>query len=112
MNKRGELSDNITRIMMENVKEFDKILSDGIEKGEFNADIDLQMVTATIYGTKNFIINAPQLTSMMIGYEISDEKNLEEKFKPRIKDYLKKLLKAYLVKENDKTQNTYPAYVK
>ncbi|MFI5157637.1 MAG: TetR/AcrR family transcriptional regulator [Sphingobacteriales bacterium] len=99
MNKRGELSDNITRILMENVKEFDKILSEGVEKGEFNADIDFQMVTATIYGTKNFIINAPQLTSMMIGYEISEEKNLEEKFKPRIKNYLKKLLKAYLVKE-------------
>lgn len=112
MNKRGELSDNITRILMENVKEFDKILSEGIEKGEFNSDIDFEMVTATIYGTKNFIINAPHLTSMMIGYEVSDEKNLEEKFKPRIKDYLKKLLKAYLVKENNNTQNTYPAYVK
>jgi AcrR family transcriptional regulator len=112
MNKRSELSDNITRILMENVTEFHKILLEGVEKGEFNDDIDLQMVTATMYGTKNFIINAPQLTSMMIGYEISDEHNLEEKFKPRIKEYLKKLLKAYLVKENDKSQNTYPAYVK
>jgi AcrR family transcriptional regulator len=112
MNKRGELSDNITRIINGNVLEFNKILSEGIEKGEFNEDIDFQMVTATIYGTKNFIINAPQLTSMMIGYDVTDEKNLEEKFKPRIKNYLKELLKAYLVKENDNTQNTYPAYVK
>lgn len=112
MSKRGELSDNITRILMENVTEFHKLLSEGVANGEFNEDIDFQMVTATIYGTKNFIINAPQLTSTMIGYEVSDEKNLEEKFKPRIKSYLKKLLKAYLVKENDNTQNTYPAYVK
>jgi len=112
MNKRGELSDNLTKMLMENVHEFHKILKEGIDNGEFNEDVDLELVTATLYGTKNFIINAPQLTSAMLGYDILDEKNLEEKFKPRIKAYQKKLLRAYLVKENDKTQNTYPAYVK
>ena len=112
MNKRTELSENLTKILMENVNEFHKILKEGVDNGEFNGDVDFEMVTATIYGTKNFIINAPQLTSMMLGYDILDEKNLEEKFKPRIKAYQKKLLRAYLVKENDKTQNTYPAYVK
>jgi len=112
MNKRTELSENLTKILMENVNEFHKLLKEGVDNGEFNEDVDFEMVTATIYGTKNFIINAPQLTSMMLGYDILDEKNLEEKFKPRIKAYQKKLLRAYLVKENDKTQNTYPAYVK
>ncbi|WP_461449386.1 TetR/AcrR family transcriptional regulator [Mucilaginibacter sp.] len=112
MNKRGELSDNLTKMLMENVIEFHKILQEGIDNGEFNEDVDLDMVTATLYGTKNFIINAPQLTSAMLGYEILDEKNLEEKFKPRIKAYQKKLLKAYLVKEHDNSHNTYPAYVK
>jgi len=112
MNKRTELSESLTRILMENVNEFHKILKEGVDNGEFNEDVDFEMVTATLYGTKNFIINAPQLTSMMLGYDILDESNLEEKFKPRIKAYQKKLLRAYLVKENDKTQNTYPAYVK
>ena len=112
MNKRGELSENLTNILMQNVEEFNNILREGVANGEFDADIDLELVTATIYGTKNFIINAPQLTSAMLGYDILDEKNLEEKFKPRIRAFQKKLLRAYLVKENDKTQNTYPAYVK
>jgi TetR/AcrR family transcriptional regulator len=44
-------------------------------------------------------MNAPQMASMMLGYDAQDEKNLEEKFKPRIKAYLKTLLKAYLVKK-------------
>jgi len=99
MNSRNQLSENISDILLQNVVEFHKILTEGIEKGEFKNDIDFEMVTATIYGTKNFIINAPQLTSMMLGYDIQDEKNLEEKFKPRIKSYLRKLLWAYLVKD-------------
>lgn len=112
MNKRTELSENLTKILMQNVNEFHKILKEGVDNGEFNTDVDFELVTATIYGTKNFIINAPQLTSMMLGYDILDEKNLEEKFKPRIKAYQKRLLKAYLVKENNNSQNSYPAYVK
>jgi AcrR family transcriptional regulator len=99
--KRGELTDKLTKIVMTNCIELKKILSEGIEKGELNEDVDADMVIATIYGTKNFIINTPHMTSTMLGYDIQDEKNLEEKFKPRIKSYLKTLLKAYLLHEHE-----------
>jgi AcrR family transcriptional regulator len=97
MAKRGELTDKLTGIMMTTVIEVGKILADGIASGEFDKDIDAEMVIATIYGTKNFIINAPHMTTAMLGYDIKDEKNLEDKFKPRIKIYMKKLLKSYLL---------------
>jgi len=103
MQRRDELADKISDILMKNVSEIHKILQEGIDNGEFNKDIDMEMVTATLYGTKNFIINAPQLTSNMLGYDIQDEKMLEERLKPRIQAYLKKLLKAYLLKEHDNT---------
>jgi TetR/AcrR family transcriptional regulator len=103
MQRRGDLADSIANILMKNVSEIHKILQDGIDNGEFNKDIDLEMVIATVYGTKNFIINAPQLTSNMLGYDIQNEKLLEERLKPRIAAYLKKLLKAYLLNEHDNT---------
>jgi TetR/AcrR family transcriptional regulator len=103
MQRRGDLADQISGILMANVSELKKIIQDGVDKGEFNEDVDKEMVIATIYGTKNFIINAPQLTTAMLGYDIQDEKLLEEKLKPRIEAYMKKLLKAYLVKEHDNT---------
>lgn len=103
MQRRDELADKISDILMKNVSEVHKILQEGIDNGEFNSDIDMEMVTATLYGTKNFIINAPQLTSNMLGYDIQDEKMLEERLKPRIQAYLKRLLKAYLLKEHDNT---------
>ena len=103
MQRRGDLADNISEILMKNVSELQKIIQDGIDKGEFNKDIDVQLVIATVYGTKNFIINAPQLTTAMLGFDIQDEKLLEERLKPRIESYMKKLLKAYLVNDHDNT---------
>jgi len=40
----------------------------------------------------------------MLGHDIRDEKFLEEKLKPRLKVYMKKLLKAYLMNDNDNTK--------
>jgi len=101
MQRRGELSDKITDILMKNANEVRKILKEGVDKGEFNKDMDTEMVIATIYGTKNFIVNTPQLTSKLLGYDIQNDKFLEEKFKPRIESYLKTLLKSYLLNEHD-----------
>jgi AcrR family transcriptional regulator len=101
INKRWGLTDKITEILMTNVMEFKKIFDEGIKNGSFHKDTDVQLLTATIFGTKNYIINSPHIASLMLGHDIRDEKFLEEKLKPRIKKYMKKLLKAYLMNDND-----------
>jgi TetR/AcrR family transcriptional regulator len=97
MNRRTELSDRVRNILMQNIVEFRKILQDGIDNGEFKPDTDTDMVTATLYGTKNYVVNMPVMTSTLLGYDIQDDKILEEKFKPRMKSYMKNLLKCYLL---------------
>jgi AcrR family transcriptional regulator len=104
ISKRSDLTDKITEILMVNVMEFKKIFDEGIKNGSFYKDIDTQLITATIFGTKNYIINSPHIASLMLGHDIRDEKFLEEKLKPRIKIYMKRLLKAYLLKDNDNTK--------
>jgi TetR/AcrR family transcriptional regulator len=101
--RRNTLTDKLTDMMMVNLNEFRRIINEGIQNGEFKKDIDSDMVTATIYGTKNFIINTPHVSSMMLDHDIQDEKFLEKELKPRLKSYLKKLLKAYLLEEHDNT---------
>jgi len=101
MQRKGELSDSITDMLMKSASEVHKILQDGVDKGEFNKDVDIEMVIATIYGTKNFIVNSAPLTSKLIGYDIQNDKLLEERMKPRIEAYLKKLLRSYLLNEHD-----------
>jgi AcrR family transcriptional regulator len=101
ISKRSGLTDKITEILMTNVMEFKKIFDEGIKSGSFNKDIDTALLTATIFGTKNYIINMPSISSVMLGHDIRDEKFLEEKLKPRIKKYMKRLLKSYLMNDND-----------
>jgi AcrR family transcriptional regulator len=101
MNKRSALTDQLTEILMTNILEFRKILEDGIKSGDFRKDSDTDLITATIFGTKNYIINNSNVSSRMLGFDVSDHKNLEEQLKPRLKLYMKKLLKAYLLNEND-----------
>ena len=103
INRRTDLSDKIRDILMKNVSELFKIMQEGVDKGEFNKDIDFQMVTATLYGTKNFIVNTPLMTSAMLGYDIQDEKIIETKLKPRLKNFFKNLIKSYLLNENEHT---------
>jgi hypothetical protein len=104
LSKRSDLTDKITQILMVNVLEFKKIFDEGIKNGSFHKDIDIQLATATIFGTKSYIINTPNMSSLILGHDIRDEKFLEEKLKPRVKTYMKRLLKAYLVNDNDKTK--------
>ncbi|WP_345949788.1 MULTISPECIES: TetR/AcrR family transcriptional regulator [unclassified Mucilaginibacter] len=99
--RTGELSDKITEMVMQNVVEFRKILHEGIEKGEFGRDIDTDMAVATVFGLKTQIVNSHHISSLMLGYDTQDTQNIQEKLKPRITTYLKKLLKAYLLVEND-----------
>ena len=101
MKRRSEISDNLRAILMKNIGELKKILQEGINNGEFKKSTDIQMVIATLYGTKNFIVNTPLMSSALMGYNIQDDKILEEKFKPRIKTYMKNLLKCYLLNENE-----------
>jgi AcrR family transcriptional regulator len=97
MNRRNELADQVRNILMINIAELQKILQDGADKGEFKKDTDIPMVIATLYGTKNFIVNTPLMSSPLLGYDIQDDKVLETQFKPRMKSYMKNLLKSYLL---------------
>ncbi|MES2808340.1 MAG: TetR/AcrR family transcriptional regulator [Bacteroidota bacterium] len=98
MNRGNDLSNNLRDMLLKNVAELEKILKDGITAGEFKEDIDIPMVIATLYGTKNYIINTPMMSSALLGFDINDEESIETKLKPQIKSYMKNLLKAYLLK--------------
>jgi AcrR family transcriptional regulator len=99
LNTRTELSDKMINILMTNVYEFKKIMQEGIDNGTFNTDIDLEFTIMTIFGTKNYIINSPNISSNLLGHSTLDEHFLESEVKPRMKKYMKQLLKSYLVKQ-------------
>lgn len=97
MNRGNDLSHKLRAMLLKNVTELTKILNEGIANGEFKTDIDIAMVIATLYGTKNYIINTPMMAEPLLGYDITDEKMIETRLKPQIKSFMKTLLKAYLI---------------
>ncbi len=101
MNRGNDLSTKLRAMLMKNVAELDKILREGIANGEFRKDIDIPMVVATLYGTKNYMLNTPLISSALLGYDIQDDKMIETKLKPQLKSYMKNLLKCYLLINNE-----------
>lgn len=98
MNRGNDLSDKLREMLMKNVTEVEKILREGVTSGIFKEDIDIPMVIATLYGTKNYIINTPLMASPLLGYDIRDDEMIQKKLKPQIKSFMKNLLKCYLLK--------------
>ncbi|MDB4925596.1 TetR/AcrR family transcriptional regulator [Mucilaginibacter sp.] len=96
MNRSTDLSHKLRDMLMKSIAELDKILREGIANGEFKKDIDIPMVIAALYGTKNYIINTPMMSSPLLGYDINDDNMIETRLKPQIKNFMKNLLKSYL----------------
>ncbi len=101
LSKHGEVSDKITDILMTNILEFKKVIQEGIDNGSFFDDTDIELTVATIFGTKNYIINTPQVSSRMLGQNVLDGNYMETELNPRMKNYMKRLLKSYLITKND-----------
>ena len=99
LNTRTELADKMVAILMTNVLEFKKIIQEGIDDGSFYEDTDPELTIMTIFGTKNYLINSQQMVSLMLGNDVRNEAYLEAELKPRLKAYMKRLLKSYLVKQ-------------
>lgn len=101
LNKHGEVADRITDILMTNILEFKKVMQEGIDNGSFFIDADIELCIATIFGTKNYIISTPQVASRMLGHSVLDTNFMETELNPRMKIYMKRLLKSYLTTKND-----------
>lgn len=100
LSQRSSVTDKIIQMLSENTSEIKKILLDGIANGSFE-NVDVEMLIATMFGTKSYIINSSQMASFLIGKDTTDPKILEEEVKPRLKSHLKKMFKAYLTKHNE-----------
>lgn len=103
LSKHPEINNKISKILMVNVLEFKKVIKEGVNNRSFYQDADVEMCIVSIFGTKNYIINTPNIASQMLEFNVQDDQVLKTELKPRMKTYIKRLLKSYLVIENDKT---------
>lgn len=100
LSQRSVITEAIVELLLSSVMEVKKIIEEGIKNGSFRDDVDVEMLVATIFGTKYYIFNSPQMSSAVLMVDVEDEQVREEVIKPRVKAHLKNLFKSYLVNEN------------
>ncbi len=99
LSQRSSVTDKIILLLSENALEIKRILLDGIANGSF-VEVDVDMLVATMFGTKSYLINSSQMASYLIGKDTTDPKVMDEEVKPRLKAHMKKMFKAYLTKSS------------
>jgi AcrR family transcriptional regulator len=101
LSQRSGITEAIIDMLMANVQEVKNIIVEGIKNGSFKSDVDVEMLIATMFGTKYYILNSPQMSSAVLMLDVYDDQVMQETIKPRMKKHLKNLFKAYLLNENN-----------
>ena len=98
----SDITESIADTMMRNVNEVIKIITEGMKNGSFRK-VDTELTVSSILGTMVMVINSSQISSRMFKKDTTDPAILDE-IKPRIKEYLKDLLKVHLTNHDQKSK--------
>jgi AcrR family transcriptional regulator len=97
--QRSEMTVNINQILVRNAKELIKIVKKGIKEKAFR-EVDPEMTVATLFGTISQTTMATTLSYLMLNEKPADNCVIDDKFKLRLKDHLKDLMRAHLTPRN------------
>lgn len=96
LNQRTEISEYVTSRLLNNALLIKKVITDGIESGEFRP-VDADFILATLFGTKNYLVFSQHVASGVLNKDLNDQDVLQKEIRPRAKAYLKDLFKTYLL---------------
>ena len=95
LTQRPEMYDKIKDAMGQNMQLIDRIITDGIEDGSFNKDVDVRMIIATIMGTISNVVIAPNKILSCSNFDLNNPKD-KKMIKERAITHLQDLTPVYL----------------
>jgi AcrR family transcriptional regulator len=101
LTKRESLQQCIVDILYPNSKKIRLIVEEGIGTGDFRK-VDPPLVIATLIGTINQVLLSKAMCVRMLDKETSYVPYEDEQFKKRVSDYLKDLMRSYLLTDSKK----------
>ena len=96
LNQRDELQTSIIDNLLPNSMIIKSILEAGIKKNEFRK-IDIELTISTIIGTINQILLSKKFCNRMINKEQDYVPYDDNKFRKRVKNHLKQLIRSHLL---------------
>lgn len=97
LNLRSKLNEHIIQLLSKNLIEIKKIIDDGVANGSF-ALVDSDMLIASMFGTKIYLINASPMASLLFNGDANTQEILTDEMVARLKNHLKRMFKLYLTK--------------
>jgi len=94
---RTKLSEQIVGLLSKNLVEVKRIIDDGVANGSF-AEVDSDMLIASMFGTKIYLINASPMASLLFNGDANCQELLSDEIIVRLKAHLKRMFKLYLTK--------------
>jgi AcrR family transcriptional regulator len=97
LERRPQLKNAISEILLRNFVSIRKIIQDGIESGEFKT-IDPELTIASILGTINHLLSSETMCRKILQKSKDFNPYQSKKLKERISEHLKQLMRSHLLK--------------
>ena len=101
LNQRSELVEFISENIYKNLNVLREIILEGIADHSFR-QVDVEMTVASILGLMYYLLNSPRVSGRLLNIDFQDPDQFETTLKPRIREYFKDYLKAYLLTHETK----------
>jgi AcrR family transcriptional regulator len=99
LERRPQMKNAISEILLRNFVTVRKIIQDGIELGEFRP-IDAELTIASIIGTINHLLSSEIMCRKILQKSKDFNPYQSKKLKERISEHLKQLMRSHLLKKN------------
>ena len=99
LDRRPQLKDAISEILLRNLVSVRKIIQDGIESGEFKM-VDPELTIASIIGTISHLLSSEIMCRKILNKTKDFNPFQSKKLKERISEHLKQLMRSHLLKKN------------
>jgi len=98
LDRRPQLKDAISEILLRNLVSVRKIIHDGIESGEFQI-VDPELTIASIIGTISHLLSSEIMCRKILHKSKDFNPFQSKKLKERISEHLKQLMRSHLLKK-------------
>lgn len=94
------ITEYIRGLKVRNVELIRRMIREGQEAGEFRNDINVSLVTTTLYGTVNYAIASQDFYKVINGLEHLTEEAFQAHLRQELSHHLKNLFKSTIINEH------------
>ena len=94
------ISEYIRGLKMRNVELIKRMIREGQDAGDFRKDINVSLVTTTLYGTVNYAITTQDFYKIINGVEHLSDEEFQEHLRNELSQHLKNLFKSTITNEH------------